>query len=254
MICLVALTGTGMTGCMNTASLPASPTVQTQRTSQSVPTSQVVQSAGVGSAAHDVASQTQPQTSSTANVTFASRSSNPWKPKVNERKWKYIVLHHTASEAGSVSSIDAAHKQRRDSAGKPWLGIGYHFVIGNGNGMKDGEIQPSFRWTKQLHGAHAGVADYNDVGIGIVLVGNFEKKRPTAAQLRSARRLVQTLRSSYRITSKNIVTHGDVNKTACPGKYFSLARITGLDEEATLGAASSASGQPLTFADRREVQ
>jgi hypothetical protein len=180
--------------------------------------------------------------------------SNPWKPTVKARPWKYIMLHHTASDAGSVESIDAAHKRRKDGAGNPWLGIGYHFVIGNGNGMKDGDIQPTFRWQKQLHGAHAGVSKYNQLGVGIVLVGNFEKKHPTAAQLKSARRLVSTLSSAYRITTKNVLTHGDVKKTACPGRYFSLARITGIDEPTIVGANSSTNGLPLTFADRREVQ
>lgn len=249
MACLAVLTGTGMTGCMNTASLPASPTVKSSR-QQTVSAAARHTDPNVQQASADV----EPTSESVDNAAFASRTSNPWKPKGKEREWKYVVLHHTASEAGSVRSIDAAHKQRKDSAGKPWLGIGYHFVIGNGNGMEDGEIQPTFRWKKQIHGAHAGVADYNELGVGIVLVGNFEKHRPTSAQLRSARRLVSTLRSAYRISSKNIVTHGDVNKTACPGKYFSLARITRADEEATLGAASSASGLPLTFADHREVQ
>lgn len=240
-----------MTGCMNSQSLPPSPTVQTGRAQ-----APVAKSAKVDSAVRQVSAETTSPNTDT-QIRLASRptvstSANPWKPQVKERSWKYVVMHHTASEAGSVRSIDASHKQRRDSQGKPWLGIGYHFVIGNGNGMKDGEIQPTFRWTKQIHGAHAGVAAYNELGIGIVLVGNFEKTRPTAAQLRSAKRLVGALRTAYGITDKSVVTHGAINKTACPGRYFSLARITGV-EDATRQVAASET-VPLTHADRREVQ
>ena len=62
------------------------------------------------------------------------------------RDWDYIVLHHTASESGSVASIHEEHLRRKDKNGNAWLGIGYHFVIGNGSGMDDGEIEPTFRF------------------------------------------------------------------------------------------------------------
>lgn len=153
-------------------------------------------------------------------------STNPWKPKIAERKWSYIVLHHTAADRGSVESIHEAHLQRRDSAGKPWLGIGYHFVIGNGKGMKDGSIESTFRWRGQLHGAHAGRSNYNEHGIGICLVGNFEKYPPTKAQLTATRRLVRQLQTAYGITKRNVVGHGDLKQTACPGRFFPVNKVT----------------------------
>ena len=107
---------------------------------------------------------------------------DPWKPSVPPRNWTWIVIHHTASSHGSVESIHAAHLQRRDRNGNPWRGIGYHFVIGNGNGMEDGEIEPTFRWRQQLPGAHAGEDEHNQHGIGIALVGNFELGPPTPAK------------------------------------------------------------------------
>ena len=251
MVCLAMLTGSGLTGCMQSASVPASPTQRSKR-----PVRQVPHSVHIGSDIQQASAEAAPSNDLSATrlaSTVSLSSSNPWKPAAKPRTWKYIVLHHTASDAGSVKSIHEAHRRRKDAAGNPWLGIGYHFVIGNGNGMKDGAIEPTFRWQKQIHGAHAGVSEYNERGIGIVLVGNFEKHRPTAAQLKSARRLVKTLRTNYRIDAKNIVTHGDIKKTACPGRYFSLARITGIDERPVIGSASSANDLPLTFADRREV-
>lgn len=151
---------------------------------------------------------------------------NPWKTSAKARAWQHIVLHHTAVEQGSVESIHEAHLQRRDSNGNPWLGIGYHFVIGNGRGMKDGAIEPTFRWRQQMHGAHAGNAKYNNFGIGICLVGNFENHPPTPKQLASVRQLILQLRTAYNIKPTNIVGHGDVKKTACPGRYFSIAKVT----------------------------
>ena len=63
-----------------------------------------------------------------------------WRPTAKARDWKYVVIHHTASEKGSVESINEEHQQKKDKNGNAWLGIGYHFLIGNGHGMPDGEI------------------------------------------------------------------------------------------------------------------
>ena len=136
------------------------------------------------------------------------------------REWKYVVLHHTATETGSVESIDAAHKLRKDANGNPWRGIGYHFLIGNGHGMKDGGVAATFRWKDQTDGAHAGNARYNTQGIGICLVGTFDDEPPTPAQMKSLRDLMTTLQTECRIGTDGIVRHTDIKATACPGKKF----------------------------------
>ena len=146
---------------------------------------------------------------------------NPWKPDVGtaDREWRHIVIHHTASSGGSVPAIHEAHLE------KGWDGIGYHFVIGNGNGMGDGVIEPTYRWREQMHGAHAGKTEYNQHGIGICLVGNFQETHPSSAQLASVKRLVATLKHEYKVPSENVIAHKDVKATACPGKNFPLAEV-----------------------------
>lgn len=168
-----------------------------------------------------------------------------WKPDVKPRDWKHIVIHHTATDAGSVASIHRAHLQRVDAAGNPWRGIGYHFLIGNGNGMVDGKVEATFRWDDQSAGAHAGDVTYNEQGIGICLVGNFEEKPPTAAQLRAVEQLVATLRRDYRIPAKNVVGHGDVKSTRCPGKLFPLDRVAKAETGQTRTAARFLEGKLL---------
>ena len=180
---------------------------------------------------------------------------NPWKPDSESREWNYIVLHHTASDSGSVDSIHEEHLKRKDKNGKHWLGIGYHFVVGNGKGMADGEIEPTFRWRQQMQGAHAGVADFNQRGIGIVLVGNFEKSPPTAAQTASIKRLVGILKREYSIVESKIVGHGDVKATECPGKHFPMSEvresIAFLDEHAAVNAANYPSWNNIN--ERRQL-
>lgn len=172
---------------------------------------------------------------------------NAWRPSVAARDWKHIVIHHTATNSGSVESINAAHLKNKDKSGNAWLGIGYHFVIGNGDGMPDGAIEPTFRWRTQIQGAHAGSTnkDYNERGIGVCLVGNFEKTPPTSAQRRSVKLLVQTLRAEYRIPSSEVVGHKDIraSSTECPGKLFPMAEVAADDPRVFLGLSSDA--QPL---------
>jgi N-acetyl-anhydromuramyl-L-alanine amidase AmpD len=78
-----------------------------------------------------------------------------------------------------------------------------------------------------MQGAHAGVADYNQHGIGIVLVGNFEEGPPTKSQLASVKRLVKVLAREYEIGTNHIIGHGDVKPTECPGTHFPLVDIRG---------------------------
>ena len=150
----------------------------------------------------------------------------PWRPDRPARAWKFVVLHHTATQSGSVESIHRTHLARKDASGNPWRGIGYHFVIGNGAGMEDGAIEPTFRWRDQIEGAHAGVAAYNQSGIGICLVGNFEKQPPTDAQFQSLTRLVRTLIGEYEIAAAGIKRHGELKETACPGRLFPMRELT----------------------------
>lgn len=136
------------------------------------------------------------------------------------RSWQSIVLHHSATAGGDVATIDAQHRARRDRQGKAWLGIGYHFVVGNGRRMADGQVEPTFRWKQQLAGAHAGDAQQNDRGIGICLIGDFDQAAPTPKQITAARELVRLLAAQFSIPRQRVLRHGDVQATLCPGRMF----------------------------------
>lgn len=164
---------------------------------------------------------------------------NEWQPVAPARSWRYIVLHHSGTEGGSVESIDAAHRQRTDADGHPWLGIGYHFVVGNGGEMADGEIAPTFRWQQQLAGAHAGDSAHNAAGIGVCAIGDFDAEPPSELQLQSLRRLLTVLAKRYDIPPTAIVPHSDLKATNCPGQQFPL-------QELAAATQSAATDHPLS--------
>lgn len=139
--------------------------------------------------------------------------------------WQYLVLHHSGGDQGSVESLDALHRLRRDQFGNPWAGIGYHFVIGNGQGMIDGRVAATFRWQQQLHGAHARSRRHNRLGLGICLIGDFEEQPPTPRQLSSTQKLLELLLTRLDISRHNILRHSDIAATRCPGRLLPFEEL-----------------------------
>jgi N-acetylmuramoyl-L-alanine amidase len=138
-------------------------------------------------------------------------------------RWKYIVIHHTATDVGKAYLINRTHLDRGF-----WNGLGYHFLIDNGTlGKGDGQIEVAPRWIKQQSGAHCNVAGMNEKGIGVALVGNFNDEPPTAGQLQSLNYLLKTLSEYYHIPVTHIIGHRDAPGAAtdCPGRRFPMASV-----------------------------
>ena len=145
-----------------------------------------------------------------------------WLPASPSDRWECIVIHHSASDVGGAGRFDQWHRA------KGWDELGYHFVIGNGTDTSDREVEVGERWVEQKHGAHCKTPDeyYNQHGIGICLVGNFNHYPPTAAQMRSLVRLVRFLCRRFHISVSRIYTHGGITgKTDCPGADFDVETL-----------------------------
>ncbi len=215
---LVAIFATVLAGCTGGSSrLAGTPTIPTRdafRYRPLVPTSP------------RPAPRQQPRNTQQRRVEVAMPPAEAgWLPAVGERPWQWIVVHHSASDRGSAAIFDDWHRNSRH-----WDELGYHFVIGNGTNSGDGLVEIGSRWPKQKHGAHCKVwnrEEYNQVGVGICLVGNFDKTRPSRAQMDALVRLVDWLSARYRIDDAHIIGHGHVCDTRCPGRYFSFGELFG---------------------------
>ena len=133
-------------------------------------------------------------------------------------RWRYIVIHHSGADEGSLKAIDRYHREERHME----HGMAYHFLIGNGNGMGDGEIAVGNRWKDQRDGGHLRSEDQNKVALGICLIGNFDKKKPTERQLRSLEPLIRSLMKRCNLSANSVKTHQQINivRTECPGDKF----------------------------------
>ena len=145
-----------------------------------------------------------------------------WIPSAPPRAWRWIVIHHSDTPMGSAKAFDNYHRTV-----KHWDELGYHFVIGNGTGSGDGQVEVGSRWPKQKQGAHAGVKIYNEYGIGICLVGNFDVMRPSPKQMQSLAKLTAFLMRAYHIPPQNVIGHNQAKegRTHCPGRYMNVASV-----------------------------
>lgn len=152
-----------------------------------------------------------PATATSVEVVFNT------KVPLDKAKWQAIVIHHTGSPYATPESLESEAKANG------LAGLGYQFVIGNGNGLDDGELHVGSRWLRQLPGAHASgpKADwYNRNSIGICLVGNGDRGRFTEAQMRRLSQLVDALCRELSIPRDRIVLQDELVKGAGPGRYF----------------------------------
>ncbi len=176
-----------------------------------------------GSEAYAEASRGRRPTRATARPTRVARG-GAWTPSGPERGWRYIILHHSATDRGSAAIFDRMHRDHG------WDELGYHFVIGNGTDSANGVVEIGSRWPKQKHGAHCkvlGHPEYNDMGVGVCLVGNFDHYTPTDAQMASCVRVVQFVKDRYGIPESHIYGHGQLKPTHCPGALFPYDRVYG---------------------------
>lgn len=153
-----------------------------------------------------------PSPSPSASATPMPRDSRPW---------RWIVIHHSATSTGGAVSFDKMHRD------KGWDELGYHFVIGNGSDTGNGMLEVGPRWKKQKWGAHAKTPDnqFNDYGIGICLVGNFDETNPTPEQMRTLSELTARLMVTYNIPPDHVIGHSDTKHTECPGSHLSVASV-----------------------------
>ena len=153
---------------------------------------------------------------------------------LNKRKsTKRAIIHHSASPDVPASTIHGWH------LGQKWAGIGYHFVIRANGAIERGRPE----WAI---GSHSGPAGNGD-SIGIVLTGNFETGKPTAAQMESLVWLLKEyLPGKYGLLQ--VIGHKDVMATACPGRNFPWVELRERleDDEMATEAKIKVNGQVLT--------
>jgi len=127
---------------------------------------------------------------------------------IESGRWRYIYVHHSRQFDGSAATLS---QQTGD--------MGDHFLIGNGQGCGDGEIQVGYRWDQQKPAEPVGAKLSSDC-ISICLVGDFDQTAPTSAQMRQLGQLVRSLQRELGIGSKQVVAVDRPSSPAGIGRHF----------------------------------
>lgn len=138
---------------------------------------------------------------------------------------KWITIHHGGElwankmdPAEFVRSMQAWGKKRPQIEKPPrntyWPDLPYHFLIGPDGRIFEGravEYEPESNTNYSLAG-----------NLGIELMGDFTRQRPSKAQLESVVRLTAWLMQQQHIDMDHVRTHRDAapGQTACPGTDF----------------------------------
>ena len=130
--------------------------------------------------------------------------------EVQPGRWRYVYVHHSKTAGGSAATL-----------GESGNGLADHFVIGNGDGCGDGEIQVAQRWHRQRSaGQMAGVQSIDPACIRICLIGDFNRARPTPLQLLRLEQLVAALQSRCGIPAAGVqLLDGDASPAGV-GRWF----------------------------------
>ncbi len=134
--------------------------------------------------------------------------------------WSRITVHHTAMDARHLLSAspdsaaaDLRQIQHNHMHGQGWGDIGYHFLIDPSGRIYEGR-------TLAWQGAHAGNSANNERNIGVCLLGDFSRDRPTPAALAALQGLLDNLSAQHRIPRHQVFGHQDFRNTACPGEHL----------------------------------
>lgn len=135
---------------------------------------------------------------------------------IDNRRWSHIVVHFSGSMRGSAELLSKAHERLGID------GLGYHFVVNNGQGAPDGQIEIGFRWRRQLIGAHSVGPNsdyYNRNAIGVCLIGDANRSAPTDAQVRELIWLVRQLQQRFEVPADRVLVQGSDPRGGQP-KFF----------------------------------
>ena len=129
---------------------------------------------------------------------------------VAKGRWRSIFVHHSKSTTGNADTLAA-----------PAGGLADHFVIGNGAGCVDGELQLGHRWSSQLPaGEVPGTQSIAADCISICLVGDLDRGAPTPTQRLRLTQLVHTLQSRLGVGADRVYLHQGTHSAADIGNAF----------------------------------
>jgi len=128
-----------------------------------------------------------------------------FKPMTPGNTPRKLYLHHS----GGVNTVQAYHQMHLNNG---WSGLGYNFIVD-----LDGQVYKG----RPIEFIPAGVLGHNTDSVHICAIGNFENMIMPDVQREAIKELIVYCKNTYP-NIKEILGHGEVMATDCPGKNYPL--------------------------------
>jgi len=118
-------------------------------------------------------------------------------------RWSRIEIYYSGTEAGNIEYLTSLQRLASPED------LNFHFVICNGFGGLDGQVQPTEKWQNQ----RSSMPDQSWYGgiqtIRICVIADGKNAHPTNCQLKRAEALVEGLCRVFNIHPQSIYYPGD---------------------------------------------
>lgn len=113
-------------------------------------------------------------------------------------RWNRIEVYYSGTEAGNTEYLAAAQGVASPED------LNYHFLICNGFGGLDGQVEPTERWQKQWPSIPDGSWYGGPATIRICIIGDGRHAHPTNCQVKRAEALIEGLCRVFNIQPQSI--------------------------------------------------
>lgn len=113
-------------------------------------------------------------------------------------RWNSIQIFFSGTKSGSLAELATVH------AAADMAELNCHFLVCNGAGAGDGEIQATERWQRQRSIRPGATWQGSDQTIRICLVGDGVKVMPTNFQLKRLEMLLERLCRKFNIPAESV--------------------------------------------------
>jgi len=119
-------------------------------------------------------------------------------------RWKRIELFYSETRVGNIDWLASANGLKNPAD------LNCHFVVCNGYGGHDGEIQATEKWQRQLSAKPARNWHSEHETIRICIVADGRDVLPTDSQIKRVESLVESLSRRFNIPGQCVNYPGDV--------------------------------------------
>lgn len=116
----------------------------------------------------------------------------------SSQRWEYVEVYYSGTKAGNIEQLASLSGLVSSDD------INCHFVICNGLGGSDGQIQTSEKWQQQWSVIPDNTWYGSSKTIRICLVADGKGIRPTNSQIRRAEALVEALVLKFNVPAANV--------------------------------------------------